>query len=132
MTEKMLHVRVAGALGWAELEFLPPKNSMNMDDKGSWVGYTAPAVIGEKREVPRYDTDWSATGPLIERYRIQVWHQEDDPHLAEIFGEQPGGDWRATHAACACPGLGAAIGETPLIAVCRLIVSLKEAGKLAA
>ncbi len=115
MPDKPLHVRVAEALGWAGLEFLPPKNSMNMADKGSWVGYTAPAVIGEKIPVPLYDTAWQVAGPWIEKCVGELYDLEDGCWVANEGG---GGEQ--------------GVGFTPLIAVCHLILNLKKAGKLAA
>lgn len=107
MSEKPLHVKVAEALG------------TNVEDKSLW-GWNYEAI-------PRYDTDWSATGPLIERQRVAVvpWK----PVL-----------WRAFRA----PFIGPqdevyvhedheeASGETPLLAVCNLILALNKAGKLGA
>lgn len=129
MNEQPLHVRVAEALGWDTAASLHSwdeaaegyRGCTRCDQLAHWNG-PEPELC-----VPRYGTDWSATGPLIERYKIQVWHQEDP--LAEILGPLDG-PWRATHEVCASPDLGACTGPTPLIAVCNLILALKEAGKL--
>jgi hypothetical protein len=58
-----------------------------------------------------YDRDWSVTGPLIEEYGIALEVLPSDAWAARLVAE--------------------ARGETPLIAVCNLILVLvKEAGKL--
>src|SRR3972149_9156717 len=74
MTEKPLHVQVAEALElWMHCSYEPPKNLMNLADKGRWVGYNPKTMlVGERGTVPHYDTDWSATGPLIEKYGISL------------------------------------------------------------
>jgi hypothetical protein len=50
--------------------------------------------------------DWSQCGPLIERYRVDVLHEEAN------------GEWLSSVDAIHC-----AIGTTPLIAACRAIVA---------
>ena len=116
--EKPLHVQVAEALGWTEIE--PCGNVFcGRDPEGIWQ---------EKHNyLPNYDTDWSATGPLIERYKIN------------IFGYSDGG-YEATSQRIdtfVCKECGAvrehppsAEGSTPLIAVCHLLLALHKAGKL--
>lgn len=120
--EKPLHVRVAEALGCTETYY---------DDHPyvpGWRGKPADGHGGSPH-VPRYDTDWSATGPLIERYGISVTMDDDDASsvgwLAGTFEYVCGSD--GYHAYM---DRGYATGETPLIAVCNLILALKEAGKL--
>src|SRR3972149_10154355 len=106
MTEKPLHVQVAEALGWTECQ---PSSGVDLID---CVG-TSPA-IGPGVDVPRYDTDWSATGPLIEKYGIET--------------KPNGAFWQAWVDE---PAMGGAeVGPTPLLAVCNLILALKAAGKL--
>jgi hypothetical protein len=99
-----LHVRVAEALGMkpADMNLFP-------------AGY-----VDSYADIPRYDTDWSATGPLIEKYGICLDKGPDwaafprEPFIFSDDVERP----CVVHAA------------TPLIAVCFLILALKEAGKL--
>lgn len=113
-TVKPLHVRVAEALGWGG-PFQRGGGTMLATDN-HWDG-RAPGnyVIGEQHDrIPRYDTDWSATGPLIERYRILLVTAPD------------WGDWTAR----AHDSLLQARAATPLIAVCNLIIALAAAGKL--
>jgi len=75
--------------------------------------------------VPDFLTDWSTTGPLVEKLSISLdcrfgagmpiaerwqavaWRPDDNPKTV----------WKAD-------------GSTPLVNVCRLIVSLSAAGKL--
>jgi hypothetical protein len=119
--EKPLHVQVAEALGWEHLR-----------DDGGWRGdgpnwRDGGGVIGM---VPRYDTDWAATGPLIEKYRLFVGRYADWSHDGRWYAMQtvagypesmPGKDERLERT-----------GTTPLEAVCHLILALKAAGKLEA
>lgn len=63
----------------------------------------------------RYDTDWSATGPLIEKYGIAL--------------EANGREWEAWTGPNEFMDTWAD-GPTPLIAVCNLLLALKEAGRL--
>lgn len=109
MTEKPLHVQVAEALGWEpwDHKLLGPR-------------WRRPGSAHPEKAVPRYDTDWSATGPLIEKHMIiprfgsgTWWAEADWPTYQKHIR------WTGE-------------GETPLIALCHLILSLKEAGKLAA
>jgi hypothetical protein len=118
--EKPLHVRVAEALGWTSIG---PGNSMNLSDPGA--GYPPKnQIVGHKEPIPRYDTDWAATGPLIERYGIDTEAISYSP-TDRTYG------WKAR----ACPVWNGdesmtTYGETPLLAVCALILALHEAGKL--
>lgn len=120
--EKPLHVRVAEALGWWDFE----------QDKGCillpgaephWRGRQPdkPALIGERWLVPRYDTDWSATGPLIEQYEITVGVAAYNLKWAATTKHLGSEEWNHPHAD---------FYDTPLLAVCDLILALKEAGKL--
>ena len=108
MTVKPLHVAVAAALGW---EYVPQRE--NTLEGGLWIAPNRDR--GENP--PRYDTDWAATGPLIERFGLTVAPHDLQPWVA-FDG----------------PGINAAgfttYARTPLLAVCHLILALKEAGKL--
>lgn len=70
-----------------------------------------------------YDTDWSACGPLLERFKIET-----------TFTPHKGGpeEWTAT--AWLPPREPQEVkrisGPTPLIAVCNLILALHKEGKL--
>jgi hypothetical protein len=81
-------------------------------------------VCDPENAPPRYDTDWSATGPLIEKWRIDLEHVGDGV-LASQWGEH-GED----HDGRPSGGSLAREGPTELIAVCNLILALKVAGKL--
>lgn len=118
MEEKPLHVQVAEALGWTKLKCLGNQDSweglppLEPDKFGRrWISDWLPLTI------PRYDTDWAATGPLIEKHGINVrggpgrwWTMADWPtHQRHIV-------W-------------AGQAETPLIAVCNLILAFAKEGK---
>jgi hypothetical protein len=107
MTEKPLHVRVAEALGWRALTDAERA-------RGSWYG----ARPGDAQEmlipVPRFDTDWSAGGPLIERFQIDL-----------RWGGQNLMWW-----AGARRGVLTCSDPAPLPAVCELLLALHAAGKL--
>jgi len=104
--EKPLHVRVAKALGWARL------SNGRAYSAPEWTGVPPNESLAVL--VPRYDTDWSFIGPLIEK------------HEMAIFPEAPG-LWAATEYRYE---LYDQYGPTPLVAVCNLLLALKEAGKL--
>lgn len=122
--EKPLHVRVAEALGCVPEPF---------DNRQlGWLCQCLDFVHGDEEFegsdrcwVKDYDTDWSATGPLIEKYGITLvnegptWHAcgRDDHKGIEMTA----GGWHD----------GPVVyQETPLLAVCNLILILKETGKL--
>lgn len=129
ITEKPLHVRVAEALGWT---YLGPS-----EVEGGWEGEPpsghpldkTPRRLDQHIGVLRYDTDWSATGPLIERFGIGIYRPDEfcpDREFAwvAVWGGVHGWD---DGAVCADEQEGAA---TPLEAVCRLILAMAAAGKL--
>lgn len=112
MSEKPLHVRVAEALG----QDLAREHKWDKAPEG----YRGCVLCGataswqeDYREpcVTEYDIDWSATGPLIERFGIRLY----PGWAAGISDGQPSG-WY----------------DTPLLAVCHLILALHAAGKLPA
>lgn len=105
--EKPIHVRVAEALGCKPEPMGAGDWFCSCEDRG----HTNPDAAGEGwLQVAAYDTDWSATGPIIERYEITVahdsegWMAEQHPFVSK--------------------------GTTPLLAVCHLLIALGEAGKL--
>ena len=121
---KPLHVRVAETLGCQpflhdDRWYCEPAGCKG----GDAVRYPDGSHhAGEYGALLEYDTDWSATGPLIERLGITVG-RPDHPALRAADGE-----WFALH-----PDHEDGpqeYGPTPLIAVCNLILALKEAGKL--
>jgi hypothetical protein len=63
-----------------------------------------------------HTTDWNATGPLIEKLHI------------ELIYDVATDDWLAQPSMIHIENIPEA--PTPLIAVCNLILKLKEAGKL--
>ncbi len=130
--ERPLHVRVAEALGWTELveSHSPPMWLGRLPTGLDMPGTNFVASIDRQNRivtigsgsVPRYDTDWSATGPIIERLRVHVgpvgFHRP--PWEAfKLMGEDQEDE------AYSAPG------QTPLGAVCDLLLLLHEAGRLA-
>ena len=118
--EKPLHVRVA--------EALEPIDSWEVQEKGGkgkrWVlspKAGGPGGSGVGGYVPAYDTDWSATGPLIEKYGF--WLRRLDKYgAAQAWDAFRNDDLKWPQCA----------GPTPLIAICNLILALAEAGELKA
>jgi len=113
--EKPLHVRVAEALGWTAISAC-----RHCEDCNDWLGSHPEDYrsLGVVVYIPNYDTDWSATGPLIERYGVAL----TPPGVLDAPG------WAASipqdrHAAFVTKQ------PTPLLAVCHLILAL-AAGKL--
>ncbi len=113
MDEKPLHVRVAYALMGPVLLALPE--------------HLIEAWRAEfERNAPAYDTDWSATGPLLEKYGIQLSRA-----VTASEPPMPGTVWMAVpwdyHASKDKMFRG---DTSPLVAVCELIVALAARGKL--
>ena len=115
VNEHPLHVRVAAALGCE-----PEEVGGVWYDEAEIDAAEARRDPFSARPIPHYDTDWAATGPLIEKYGINVARY------------QAGGWWASRWARM---DLGDPIppvkgnGDTPLAAVCNLILALKAAGK---
>jgi hypothetical protein len=131
VSERPLHVRVAEAMGCKpSLRKFPPGHSSYWTCTCSDGRHLCEGYDGAPNEgccLESYDTDWNATGPLIERFQIGLW--------------KVASGWKAD---CVWPvgAIGsrgqAYYGVTaddqpchPLIAVCNLILALSEAGKLA-
>lgn len=121
--DKPLHVRVAEALGWTECDHSARSEPWEFHDEEPRirVGLGIPPGESERQELPRYDTDWSATGPLIERYQIELEWKGKPPEWIASYGWQVG---RLP------PHVLEGRGLTPLFAVCQLILALHAAGKL--
>lgn len=125
--EKPLHVRVAEALGWT---YLGPS-----EVEDGWEGEPPDAFellpdgirrrLDQHVGVPRYDTDWSATGPLIERLKISIW-----PILKARPSEGYSAYWSADYHDIAMAEGVSISAATPLEAACRLILALAAADKL--
>ena len=126
MSEQPLHVRVAEALGCKVSKHAILGWSCGCKtkrDEPSWPhGETSCGQDGEERypDVRRYDTDWAATGPLIERYAVHVEPDACHPPQWLAFVLHAGEEFTVSEGP----------GKTPLEAVCALILALKEAGKL--
>lgn len=146
MTEKPLHVQVAEALGWSDVVHFGYAESVISPAWGGVrpLGTEKPVGISEidtlhllrggpaRNTIPRYDTDWGATGPLIGRFGLVVGpnfalnQTINDTRGPWKAGWTGGGydpihleDWNYTR-----------LGETPTVAICNLVLALKEAGKL--
>ncbi len=145
MTEKLLHVQVAEALGCKPI-------TGTADPTGKKYGWAcvcgAPgrphpagkgphSASGPCHNVAHYDTDWFATGPLIEQYRVAVrptvdadesfedWSEEEKAQAAKSWDAYlEHGYYRNTSPSAFSVGL------TPLIAICNLILMLAKEGKL--
>src|SRR3989304_9661758 len=124
MTEKPLHVQVAQALGWTCIEYAPPNLWTGCRPSSRPHSPCPSSNVLSGEVVPTYDTDWSATGPLIEKYGISLecsetplWGAFASPGFP-ILGGKPT-DSRIYR-----------VDTTPLGAVCHLFLALKAAGKL--
>jgi len=124
VSEKPLHVQVAEAFGCT-----PVLNGETWEC-GDY-GHSYSSYVNEDGEeyndyiIPRYDTDWAVTGPLIEKYVDDFCFNLGamgwcDHYQVSAFGGRLGRDigWHQVR------------GETPLLAVCVLILTLKAKGKL--
>lgn len=131
-TEKPLHAQVAEAIGCTPTLVTSYPNGTKPSDP-FWTCacrgriHNCEGVDGAPNEgdsIEAYDTDWSATGPLIERFGItisdckgKVWEAFSGFELEPYAWA--GWNWNDF-----------ASGQTPLVAVCNLILALKAAGKL--
>lgn len=138
-TEKplTLHVQVALALGWTvchdEADMYHPPGKECLKDKNEGWGCDEEASGADV--VHHYDTDWSATGPLIERYAIGIeppTHQDDPVWAVRPKDGDPAlSAWKASTCAAETRWEYETVeGSSALIAVCRLILALAAAGKL--
>lgn len=116
--EKPLHVLVAEALGWRAFPYM-------LLNVAWWEQACVPPGeyphISTARPLPRYDTDWSATGPLLLEFRIGI-----DPAIKTSDPAQPGQNWVAREPVSKL----FEIDSDPLVAACRLLLKLHAAGKL--
>jgi hypothetical protein len=87
VSEKPLHVRVAEAIGWTEVHDTGG-SSMVAGEPNYWRGRPPGERLVIPRQawpvVPRYDADWAATGPLIERFNLSLLRNTEDPPLIEV------------------------------------------------
>jgi hypothetical protein len=126
--DKPLHVRVALALGCTPSQDYASKRWLCGDsDDGPACNF---CTSGSDSWIPRFDTDWSATGPLIHEYKLGVepdgnrWNAFTElVHLptGRVEDEPYGGAWQYEHYVTA---------DSPLKAVCLLLLELYEAGTL--
>lgn len=124
---KPLHVRVAEALGWTECAPWASEHRLSDRWSGVWPGSTQRTQYAPhglvRTIVPKFDVDWAATGPLIERF-VSYIEKLSDEGTATMYGAR----WWS-------PEFGEMddiieTGPTILVAVCNLIVALHEAGRL--
>lgn len=139
-TEKPLHVRMAEALGqeivfvagehgsvgtWGVVhrEFLVDMRTFPPGPRRRWFVAHDGDIMAEVRAVPRFDTDWIATGPLIEKYGIMVHADTKTAASKQIRAkyEEDGEDRE---------GPIWFNGKTTLEAVCAVILVLGEEGLL--
>jgi hypothetical protein len=119
--EKPLHVRVAEALGCEPIRkeghllcgcyYKPPASNGGHYGQAVDLAPRSDGLPTWGFLIPRYDTDWAATGPLIEKLWIML---------------DPGAPWCARD----IEGHFNMKADTPLIAVCNLILKMKEKGTL--
>lgn len=128
--EKPLHVKVAEALGWTYRDL----SEVGDTGCGGTVYMIPPGETSRSycnacrpNQPPRYDTDWSATGPLIEKYHLSLSH-DDYKWRAQCPNPARYEDEDGKPVPWCYPEIGT--GSTPLIAVCNLILALKAEGKL--
>lgn len=130
MPDKPIHVQVAEALGWTDctLSGYVHWRGEHFEDRRTWQGIN-PHVAERttiQSSVPRYDTDWAATGPLIEEYRLTV-----RPTMQFPRDSDDAASWDAFVYVDDFHTIGRfVVGVTPLLAVCNLILELGKAGKL--
>jgi hypothetical protein len=120
-TRRNMLAYLAGKLAW---ERQIPRNAVLLPEAVHpcfYKGYPPThQIIGEFVCVPRYDEDWAATGPLVEKYKITMMHEELDGWSALSNARD---DLQFTWDESQC-------GATPLLAICHLLIALGKAGKL--
>jgi len=138
---KPIHVLIAEALGCKPVYSTDPRFRAKQFPacQCEHPGHRAPG--NPTYEMARYDTDWSATGPLIERYAISLASPFD------FIPSEPDLNWKASfqkgcmyphyadsqtqqESSVQCTCINDVEGETPLLAVCALLLALSAAGKL--
>lgn len=133
MSAKPLHVQVAEALGWTETHL---EQHGGKDGTPAWYGtrpaddHVYAALDARWFGVPRFDTDWSATGPLIERFGISILTTKDEHPVAYVWGENHYAVLEFNDLTIDGHGCPAVEDETTLGAVCCLILTLHTNGKL--
>jgi hypothetical protein len=127
VSDKPLHVKVAEALGLRP-KMVRVRESADLfvevySDNRYWLvdGQHSAQELAALAP-PRYDKDWSVTGPLIERLRLALWCVEG------MFGGAS--EWRTNGVDEKLQLEGSVVGPTALEAVCRYILAMREAGKL--
>lgn len=126
--EKPLHVRVAEALG---CKTAAPTKCKNVGCQDLWV--CACDERGSHNEhpdfhcdhLPCYDTDWAVTGPLMEQV-ILPYRQFVLADWINVVGSNQPARYQTYFQGLPLQGWG----DTPLLAICNLILVLKEKGKL--
>lgn len=136
MSEKPLHVQVAVALGWPEPEYIcdeghdPSRPIVAWREchreHGEYGVCDHVWHCGEHRfyKAPRYDTDWSATGPLIEEHQISVTPDVSYDRWIAVKGQVAEKHGESRVWGVDGPVGPAASGDTVLIAVCNLLLVL--------
>lgn len=143
--EKPLHVQVAEALGvkprrsWAVMNRAEDAYFIDFDREYEAEADVADhlrrypnglyaqegAHVVEQLHYPFFDTDWAATGPRLERLRAEGWNV--------VLQCENGGHWYAYYSDIGHNAPYVQVegrGDTPLVAVCRLILALSAAGRL--
>jgi hypothetical protein len=130
VTDKPLHVQVAEVLGWTNLTD-SGYGRYDGDPPEDWPEYVGFDFKLSQVLVPRYDTDWAATGPLLEKYRISTgkynpWFQGGKYYAVQRYQSASEEDALAQMG----PEPYETTGDTTLQAACLLILALHKAGKL--
>jgi hypothetical protein len=112
---KPLHVRVAQVLGWTMIEHVD----------GLWRGLSPQdSRLGRIHcMIARYDTNWGAAGPLIERHGINLEREFTPAGIRWRASKWFGDEFLPQQSLDAS-------GETPLLAVCDLLLTLAVHGRL--
>lgn len=120
MDEKPLHVRVAEALGCKPVQATPgPRSWRCTCPQASDALNFLPHGWADTPYVAPYDIEWSATGPLIEKYGFRL--RRDPINAGEVHNpDELEYVWEARDER----GEFCAEGATALLAICALIIDL--------
>jgi hypothetical protein len=128
--QKPLRVKVAEALGCKPVRVDAPHWAADQSfawrcecgDPSEWVyPHGRTTQRGIQGELLHWDADWHDGGPLIQKYRLGI--------------EEPGKDggpmlWTAYYHYREAAAAGYEHGETPLVAVCNLLLEMAKSGRL--
>jgi hypothetical protein len=102
------------------------------DEEYDWLKEHRPHLEDDETKWPRYDLDWQLTGPLVEKYQMQILIFEEEDFIVGGDGARPAIALGKCYAATNTVGHFAEEdrAKTILEAVCKRILRLHKQGEL--